>query len=160
MKSIREKPHRLPREQYQGQVTVAFALRLKQTKPFFVQPGLVGIFVKHLRTASIGCEVSTIYCFMPEHLHTISIGHHNDSDALRSIETFKHSTGWWLKNNRPETKWQKSSYDRIARAGEGVHLADYLINNPVRRGLVSDWRDYPFTGAIGLDLDQYLQEIM
>jgi REP element-mobilizing transposase RayT len=133
---------------------------LQQDRPFFVEPAIVDIFVEHLRNASVECLAKVIYCFMPEHLHTISIGYGANSDLLRSIERFKQSTGWWLKKNRPETEWQKSFYDHIARAGEEVHLAQYLVENPVRRGLVCDWRDYPFTGAIGLNLEQFLQELM
>ena len=94
---------------------------------------------------------------MPEHVHTVAMGRADDSDALRSMELFKQYSGWWLKTNRPEVGWQKGFYDRIVRSDKKLAaFVRYTVNNPVRRGLVSDWRDYPFTGAIGLDLEELL----
>jgi REP element-mobilizing transposase RayT len=98
---------------------------------------------------------------MPEHVHTVVIGSEAQSDALRSMEMFKQASGWWLKNNQPAIEWEKSFYDRIARSiYEVADLTRYLVNNPVRRGLVKDWREYPFTGAIGIDLEEFLSELM
>ena len=129
--------------------------------PFFVSVQVVDVFVEHLRRASVAFRARVIYCFMPEHLHTITIGGEPESDALRFMQMFKQTTGWWLKNNHPEVEWQKSFYDRIARSiYEEAHLTRYLVNNPVRRGLVEAWKDYPFTGAIGLDLNRFLEELM
>jgi hypothetical protein len=91
----------------------------------------------------------------------ISIGKTDDSDALRWIESFKQMTGWWLKTYRPSIRWQKGYWDRITRSvHEEAHCAWYLVNNPVRRGLVESWADYPFTGSIGFDLKEYLTDLL
>jgi REP element-mobilizing transposase RayT len=101
-----------------------------------------------------------IYTFMPDHVHTISIGTTADSNGLHSMERFKQRTGWWLKSNHPQIKWQRSFWDRISRSTyEEAQAAWYVVNNPVRRGLVETWTDYPFTGAIGLDLKEYLADL-
>ena len=44
-------------------------------------------------------------------------------------------------------------YDHIIRADEdlGAQIR-YVADNPVRRGLVKSWQEYPFTGALGIDL--------
>ena len=161
MKTIREKPHRLPREHYRGNVTVAFTLCLRPREPLFISAPIVNVFADYLRSAADKCDVQMIYTFMPEHLHVISMGRSEESDGLTSIEIFKQTTGWWLRNRQPEVQWQKSFWDRIARSTyEEAQAAWYLVNNPVRRGLVEEWTDYPFTGGIGLDLKEFLADLL
>jgi REP element-mobilizing transposase RayT len=115
------------------------------------------VFSVHVQDAVL---VAFIYCFMPEHVHTVAIGTSDDTDILRSMELFKQYSGWWLKTNRPDTRWQKSFYDCVVRSDKRLaRLIRYTLDNPVRRGLVSDWRAYPFTGSIGLDLEQLLLDL-
>ena len=141
-------------------ISAAFTLRLEEPVPFFTTQEIVDVFVEHLRQATSECHVNTIYCFMPEHVHTIAVGTGESSDALRSIEVFKQNTGWWLKTNSPTVSWQKSFWDRIMRSTyELGSKARYLVNNPVRRGWVKDWRQYPFTGAIGVNLEEFLSDL-
>jgi hypothetical protein len=96
---------------------------------------------------------------MPDDLHLISLGQADRSDVLRGIEEFKQISGYWLETHHAQVHWQKSFYDRIIRAREIGICLRYLLDNPVRRGLVSHWREYPSIGAIGLDLETFLQEL-
>ena len=42
--------------------------------------------------------------------------------------------------------WQEESFDHILRSSEGLDAKiDYALQNPVRKGLVKDWRDYRWT---------------
>lgn len=42
--------------------------------------------------------------------------------------------------------WQHESFDHILRSDESVtEKMEYICNNPVRAGLVENWRDYPWT---------------
>ena len=100
-----------------------------------------------------------IYCFMPDHAHLIFMGRAGDSDILQGVEDFKQSSGYWLESNYFLTSWQKSFHDRIIRARELGLGVRYALDNPVREGLVSHWREYPFLGAIGLDLETFLEEL-
>ena len=48
--------------------------------------------------------------------------------------------------NRTGAFWQQESYDRVVRdAKELSRIIMYVLNNPVKIGLVQDWRDYPFS---------------
>ena len=41
------------------------------------------------------------------------------------------------------TVWQEESFDHVLRSSESLdQKVAYILENPVRRGLVSDWRDY------------------
>ena len=73
------------------------------------------------------------------------------------ITLFKQKTGFWLSRNTGGIKWQKDFYDHIHRKNEDLkkHIT-YLLDNPVRKGLVDHWQNYPFKGS----LDFNLQEII
>ncbi|MBI3465874.1 MAG: hypothetical protein HY000_22895 [Planctomycetes bacterium] len=47
--------------------------------------------------------------------------------------------------------WQPRSYDHVLREEESVMaVADYILNNPVRKGYVKQWQDWPY--SVRLDL--------
>jgi putative transposase len=154
-RQIWEKQHRLPREAYRGEITVALTACIQNAMTLFTTPEVVNPFIDRLRSASqrSHCHV-LIYCFMPEHLHGILQGFDASADTWRAMVDFKQATGYWLGQNKPATPWQKDFYDHIIRADEDLAAqVRYFANNPVRRGLVAHWQDYPFTGSIGIDLD-------
>ena len=44
---------------------------------------------------------------------------------------------------RHGTVWQEESFDRVLRSSEDNYAKVlYVLENPVRRGLVSDWQEY------------------
>ena len=151
---IREKRHRLSRECYRGQVTVAFTACVDGGSPLFTDARIVGSFTERLQTAVKKHQcVVFIYCFMPEHQHLIVHGNSPQADTWRAMVDYKQLTGFWLGRYCPDVKWQKDFYDHIIRADEdlGAQIR-YVADNPVRRRLVEQWQDYSFTGAVGIDL--------
>jgi REP element-mobilizing transposase RayT len=41
--------------------------------------------------------------------------------------------------------WQSESFDHVLRSSESLDAKiDYLLENPVRSGLVGEWADYPW----------------
>jgi len=46
---------------------------------------------------------------------------------------------------RKGTVWQAESFDHVLRSSESLDAKiQYLLENPVRRGLVRDWAEYPW----------------
>jgi REP element-mobilizing transposase RayT len=103
------------------------------------------------------------YCLMPDHLHFVcrltelsgkpvnaGIRGVHDEGVLDHIARFKSFTtnrSWQLGLKGP--LWQKSSYDRVLdlnRPFEGV--VAYTLDNPVRKGLVEKWSDWPYAKLI------------
>ncbi len=42
--------------------------------------------------------------------------------------------------------WQHESYDHVVRnEKELMRILNYIVNNPVKAGLINDWRDWPYT---------------
>jgi REP element-mobilizing transposase RayT len=89
---------------------------------------------------------------MPDHVHLIftplvnqlalevySLAEIMDAIKGASAHKINHTLGCRGK------VWQTESFDRVLRSSE--ILADkiaYLVENPIRRGLVSEWREYPW----------------
>jgi len=154
------KHHRLSREYYKGRVCASFTLCLERRTSFFTTTAIVRVFVGFLEKVADKHDFKAIYyCFMPDHAHLISLGSSVNTDLLRAVQQFKQYSGFWLAVTHPVVRWQKSFYDRIIRADELHTQIAYVLDNPVRWGLVDDWRKYPFTGAVGLDLEEFLQNL-
>ncbi|MBI1817442.1 MAG: transposase [Deltaproteobacteria bacterium] len=143
----------MPRALYRGQVIVAVTARIADRQPVFADSDIVHVFVELLKIAADKHSGRVpIYCFMPDHVHVVLEGQTSGADTWRSMVTFKQQSGLWLSRH-VGARWQKDFFDHIIRADEDVAAQiRYVANNPVRKGLVSDWRSYPFTGAIGYDL--------
>jgi REP element-mobilizing transposase RayT len=87
---------------------------------------------------------------MPEHVHLILVPLTNEErgEVYSLIEILKgikgasvHSINKHLK--RRGTVWQEESFDRVLRCSEKLdEKIGYVLQNPVRRGLVSDWQEY------------------
>jgi putative transposase len=156
--TIREQPHRLPRECYRGRVTVAFTACIKERRSPFREARVVKQFLELLqKSVEKNLCLVPIYCFMPDHLHLILQGLEDSADTWKAMVDFKQQSGYWFGRNLPQFAWQKDFYDHVIRAHEdlGAQIR-YFADNPVRKALVPVWSDYPFTGAIGIDLKEIL----
>jgi len=87
---------------------------------------------------------------MPDHVHMIltpSIDKERREiislvDIMRGI---KGAAGRAInqKIGRHGAVWQEESFDHVLRSSENLDAkVDYILQNPVRRGLVDDWRLY------------------
>ncbi|MBI4548223.1 MAG: transposase [Ignavibacteriae bacterium] len=148
-KPIVEKKHRLAEEIYEGHVIVSFTLCIKNRIPIFTQHHIVNEFVRILADVrkQYGCEI-IVYLFMSDHCHIILQGMHGHAKPLDAIKAFKQKTGFWLARNFPHVRWQKDFYDHILRKDEDIrkHI-QYVLQNPVRKGIVDDWKKYEFKGS-------------
>ena len=91
-----------------------------------------------------------VFCLMPEHFHLL----------LSPLETGIPVTQFMggLSSRITRLSWgygfsgrlfQRSFYDHVVRKQEDLmRVAEYILNNPVRRGLVGAWQDYRYCGFI------------
>ena len=149
--------HHLPYSCYRGEICVAITACVQPRRPIFINSDIVTTFVKILEDAVLrnSCVVP-VYCFMPDHFHLMTKGLQETSDFWRAMLRFKQITGFWLSKHS-SIRWQDNFYDHVLRRDEDfANQVRYIVNNPVRRGLVKNWQDYPFTGSIGFDLKELL----
>jgi len=90
------------------------------------------------------------YCLMPDHVHLLAtpvdgaIGLPGFIGAFKSLST----RSIW-KQGHQGVLWQKHYYDHIVRGEESISsIADYILDNPVRRGIVSSRDAYHFSGVL------------
>ena len=87
---------------------------------------------------------------MPDHVHLILCPM---VDARRSLvfplpeimKAIKGASAHAINRRieRKQTVWQEESFDHVLRSSESLdQKVQYILENPVRRGLVTDWRQY------------------
>ncbi|MBI2059036.1 MAG: transposase [Nitrospirae bacterium] len=157
MRRIRERKHRLPPDSYRGQAAASFTLCIQDRRSIFNNPFPVPRFVDILMNSLQRhlCD-SPVYLFMPDHMHLVLQGTSAQSDLRQCVVSFKQASGFWFRREMAGIRWQKDFYDHILRKDEDLvkHLR-YVLDNPVRKGLVTDWRAYPFKGSTVFDLDSW-----
>lgn len=90
------------------------------------------------------------YCLMPDHLHLLLSPGENQVGVLKFMQSFKGKTThiFW-KYGFKGRLWQKSYHDHIMRSYEDLHeTVRYILNNPVRKNIVTKIFEYPFSGII------------
>jgi len=93
------------------------------------------------------------YCFMPDHLHLLVSGLSEQSDLKCFIKLYKQKSGFWFKQKKHQSLWHLSYYDHILRKIEAINdIAMYIFNNPVRKGIVSEFKEYRFNGSFTMDI--------
>jgi len=95
------------------------------------------------------------YCFMPDHLHLLIEGEEEDSDFRKFMSVFKQRTNFLFKKTKDEALFQENYYEHVLRKEEDtIQVVRYILNNPVRKELVAEFRDYPFLSSFVYDLKE------
>ena len=127
-------------------VTIGLRGRIR----YFADAELATAAVEVLRSHSVQTGVAVFgYCLMPDHVHLL-VGPVPGCDLVTFVGQFKNLTqrAFWRLGRRGKI-WQQSFWDHLLRAEEDVAVVlSYILNNPVRAGLVRSWRDYPFAGSL------------
>jgi putative transposase len=88
------------------------------------------------------------YCFMPDHVHVLATGACADSDLRRFIGSWKQKSGYAHCQSTSSRLWQGGFYDHVLRQEEDrAAVIRYLLENPIRAGLVQDLQQYPHWGS-------------
>jgi putative transposase len=89
------------------------------------------------------------FCIMPNHVHLVFMPLEKSESAFYSLteilQSLKRHTARQsnLILDRSGTFWQDESYDHIIRdQAELERIIKYVLNNPVKAGLVDDWTEW------------------
>jgi putative transposase len=154
---IQERKHRLLRETYIGKARCSFTICVNNKRRLFVSDNIF----QSMEVMLLGALVKTncdahVYMFMPDHCHLLIEGKSEESDVWKSVVDFKRKSGYWLSRNHMLGEWQKDFYDHILRKDEDlIKQVRYILGNPLRKGLVEDWKAYPYKGSTLYDFDQW-----
>jgi len=91
-----------------------------------------------------------VYCLMPDHLHLCLCPPGNGVNISSFIGGLKSKTTRIAWDNGIQGKlWQGRFYDHVLRKKESINkVGEYILNNPVRKGIIGDWRKYKYCGII------------
>ena len=138
---------RLSAEVYESDVPIHLTIVANEGAPF-VDADLARVVTEAIETTAVklGFELYA-YCLMPDHLHVLlspAASGRAVSEWLRRFKSF--TTRWFQRQTAVGRLWQLSARDRVMRRSESImNLASYIAENPVRRGLVERWSDWPYT---------------
>jgi putative transposase len=104
--------------------------------------------------ASRGFAV-TAYCLMPDHVHLLLEGTTDDADLREAVRVWKQLVGHAWKGKTKAHLWQTGFHDRVLREGDDIRaVVRYLLNNPVRAGLVENAADYRWSSSSHYTFDE------
>ncbi len=129
-------------------------------QPHFSNPKISKIIIDELEYRRINKEIKLFcYCMMPAQLHLlISLEEHYtkkpDAFGERTLQNwvsaFKRYTARVIRKMYSiKPLWQPNFYDHIVRRDESlIEICQYVLNNPVRKGIVSAWEEYPYSKIV------------
>jgi REP element-mobilizing transposase RayT len=86
-------------------------------------------------------------CVMPNHVHIV-VSLSDEAPLLaRTLQKIKSFTARHINGLQGSTSrvWQPESYDhRIRSTRELQNVLAYVLNNPVKAGLVAEWQQWPY----------------
>ena len=98
------------------------------------------------------------YCLMPDHLHVVISPGESNLSLSKFLNIFKGRTTTLFRKKKGLGKiWQRSAFDHIIRAGEDLKIIiEYIMNNPVRKGIVEKAEDYSYSELFDVEIQRYI----
>jgi len=92
------------------------------------------------------------YVLMPDHLHAFVALDDEKITLAKWMKSLKNAISKVLRSRKVSAPhWQKTFFDHVMRSTESYSEKwEYVIQNPVRAGLVKRAKDWPYQGEIFL----------
>jgi len=136
---------------YRGPYIYFITSTTKNKRKTFLDYSFGKAVIQHLRGIKLrtDCKIY-VYCLMPDHVHLLLSPSENGKDLSEIMQEIKGgSTKIFWESGGKGKLWQRGFYDHIVRKQEDLReIAIYILNNPVRKGLVDQCKDYPLCGMI------------
>ena len=140
---------RLPRENYLGRRIYFVTICCDRRACHLTAPSIT----RRVLALLLGCAgrhsfYIHAYCAMPDHLHVLAEGSHDDCDLCEFIRIFKLRTAFEFHKSHGRRLWEMSYYDHILRSSDSVDaVAWYIWMNPVRANICHRFDEYTFSGS-------------
>ena len=153
----RRQPYRLGEPRYEELwQPVAFCCSVHQRRPLLLADDVPRVLTDTLLEAAAQHGSAVIaYCIVPDHVHYLACVVEKGGNLRSMIEWFKRVSARRISGigfNAPI--WQRSYWDRHLRPHEKTSQAvDYILDNPVRKGLCRNRDDWEHSGFFGYPWD-------
>ena len=141
---------RLPREYYQGDAVVHWTLPISHRREGWLDERFHAAFRElTLHTAAREGLACPTYCLMPDHLHLVWMGLRLDSDQLNGMAFLR----TYLEPKLAPEKFQHQAHDHVLKEDDRrrnafARVCHYVLENPVKDGIVKQPDEWPFGGAV------------
>jgi len=114
---------------------------------WLAQPEVAAVVVQSMRYFDGKGYDLLSYCLMPNHVHLVVRLPLEAPPLVKTLQRLKGYTATQANKllKRTGAFWQAESYDHVVRRGELERILAYVVENPVKAGLVEDWQQWPYT---------------
>lgn len=142
-------PRHLSTFDYQGCHRYFLTFCTFERNRYFEQATSVEIALEQiLRAGTQHGFVILAHCFMPDHVHLLVEGERENADLKVFLKSAKQYSGFYFKQRTRNSLWQRYGHERTLRECEDTRsFIKYMIENPVRAGLVKSPIEYSFWGS-------------
>jgi putative transposase len=158
----KRKRHRLPAEEY-ARIGSSWSLVLavKRRQRVFADPDVAAEALQLLLALAVSKKTPLhSVCIMPDHVHIV-VSPSPQCSVLTFVARFKQLT--WRQaraRGRRRSYWQRGFWDRGVRSEWQLDRENaYVMQNPVRAGLVDNILDYPYSFAPWLKAARLRREL-
>lgn len=87
------------------------------------------------------------YCIMPNHVHLIVALPDNAPPLVKTLQLLKGYSSFQINKllGLSGAFWQAESFDHVVRPGELGRIVSYVLENPVKAGLIDVWQKWPYS---------------
>ena len=158
---LRPHPQHLANFPYIGKHRYSLRFCTNRRARVFCEAKRVTLVLSQIVRAASECDIAVVaYCFMPDHLHLLVQGQTDSSDCKRFIARAKQYSGFYYWREFGQQLWQRYGFERVLREDETTEVvARYIVENPMRAGLVERVDEYPYMGSFVYDLNTLLASI-
>jgi REP element-mobilizing transposase RayT len=143
------RPHKLAGADYRGGRVYAVTCCAYRRRRVLATPVVARIVITALERSAAACRFDVLaYCVMPDHVHVIAAGTTRMADFRKFMRTWRQQSGYSYAQASHERLWQPGYFDRALRRHDDLdRLARYVLDNPVRAGLVPVASSWPWAGG-------------
>lgn len=144
------RPARLQTFDYRGGYRYFATCCTRNRQRVFVEPVIVNALrLRILLTSELYGFAVLAYVFMPDHVHLLVEGRAPTADFKRLMRAIRTRATLEFNRQHDGRLWQDGYYERVLRKDEATStVIEYILNNPIRAGLVENARDYPFSWSV------------
>jgi putative transposase len=146
---------------YTGPHRYSLTLSTFQGRSLFTEAASVTVVIEQILIASTRCSFDVIaYCAMPDHCHLVVHGNTESARLPNFMHRAKQLSGYHGKRVAGRPIWQPGYFDRVLKETEDTReVIAYVLRNPVRKGLVTNPADYPFSGSGLATLEELIETV-
>jgi len=159
--AMRKGRPRLEPDDYAGAVAGLLTFCTSGRRPAFVTAANTERTLRQFLRAGVETHVAIpAYCFMPDHVHLVVQTIDAHGDVAKFARLAKQYAGYVHSKQAADRLWQPSWHDRMLRKSDDLlTVVRYVLQNPIRAGLVRDAREYPYLGSGVMTREALLESV-